>query len=102
MLMNNINYIEYFLCFSQIVPIGLVATYVKPQRIKAKEEYINRKEKQDTPLPKDNQKKDSPTEQLKLTIPKQVVHNRLKNRLHSLNIYILMGETIVIQSCPIL
>ena len=30
MLMNNINYIEYFLCFSQIVPIGLIAIYVKP------------------------------------------------------------------------
>ena len=100
--MNNINYIEYFLCFSQIVPIGLVAIYVKPQRIKSKEEYINKKEKQDTSLPKDNQKKDSSTEQLKLTAPQQVIHNRLKNTLHSLNIYILMGEAIVTQSCPTL
>ena len=79
-------------CLLVLPPIFTALTYSS--------EYINRKEKQDTPLPKDNQKKDSPTEQLKLTIPKQVVHNRLKNRLHSLNIYILMGETIVIQSCP--
>ena len=100
--MNNINYIEYFLCFSQIFPTGLVATYVKPQRIKSKEEYTNRKEKQDTPLPKDNQRKDASTAQLKLTAPQQVIHNSLKNRFHSLNIYILMREALVTQSCPTL